>query len=105
MKSICFVLKMLWGWDGGGLVGSCRGGSCKGGVGYEQVGWGGSFEGGVGLSRVGGVGHASVGWGDIQSNLVIEAHYHHLHTLPPGNYWKLLGEQNSITTTHLSVSN
>ena len=85
-----------WGWVGcvmeGGL--SWSGGVCHGGV-----GWGGVrcvMEGG--LSWRGGVGH-------IQNNLVIEANHHYLHTIPPGNYSKLLGEPNSITTTHLITWN
>ena len=75
---------------------SWSGGVCHGGVG---VGWGGVgcvMEGG--LSWRGGVGH-------IQSNLVIEANHHYLHTITPGNYSKLLEEPNSITITHLITWN
>ena len=45
-----------------------------------------------GLSWRHGVGH-------IQSNLVIEANHHYLHTIPPGNYSKLLREQKFNSTT------
>ena len=81
------------GWDG-----VCHGG-------WSLMEWlGVSWRGGVGcvieggLSWRGGVGH-------IQSNLAIEANHHYLHTIPPGNYSKLLGEPNSITTTHLITWN
>ena len=85
MKKGSFVPKNVpgVGWGGGGV---CHGG----------VGWGVSWRGA--LSWRGGVGH-------IQSNLVIEANHHYLHTIPPGNYSKLLGEPNSITTTHLITWN
>ena len=78
MKKGSFVPKNVpgvgWGWSG-----VCYGGGvCHGG----------------GLSWSGRVSH-------IQSNLVIEANHQYLHTIPPGNYSKLLGEPNSITTTHL----
>ena len=95
---------VIEGWGGvchgGGL--SWRGRVCHGGVGWG-VSWRGSvmewWDGvGWGLSWRGGVGH-------IQSNLVIEANHHYLHTVPPGNYSKLLGEPNSITTTHLITWN
>ena len=63
--------------------------------GWGEVGWGVSW--GVSHRRVGwdGVGlgvswrgfcHGGVGWGGvghIQSNLVIEANHHYLHTPPP----------------------
>ena len=76
-------------WSGGvchgGVGGVCHGGGvCHRGVGGPWRGWGVSWRGGV---------------GHIQSNLVIEANHHYLHTIPPGNYSKLLGEPNSITTT------
>ena len=36
---------------------------------------------------------AYIGVGNLESNLVIEAHYHHLHSLPPGNYLNYWGSQ------------
>ena len=66
-------------------------------MGHTGVGWGG----------VGKVDHAGVGWviqgwgGSYRGGMIHTEHYHHLHTLPPDNYLELLGEPNSITTTHL----
>ena len=98
-----------WGWVchggvGWGGVGCVMEGVCHGVVGCVMEGRGGGGVGvgcvmeGWGLSWRGGVGH-------IQSNLVIEANHHYLHTIPSGNYSKLLGEPNSITTTHLITWN
>ena len=64
------------------------------GVGHTEGG------GRVGHAGVGGSYRGGVGW-VIQEWMIHTEHYHHLHTLPPGNYLELLGEPNSITTTHL----
>ena len=123
-----FFPKMFEGWGGVGWGVACRGGvchagvgwcmSCRGGVGH--TGWGGglSYRGGVGhigmgwgmLCR-GGVGHIGVGWatqgwgGSHRGGMIHTKHYHHLHTVPCGNYLELLREPNSITTTHLITYN
>ena len=73
---------MYQGWGGVGWGGGV---SWRGGVGSVMEGWGGVCHRGGGLSWRGGVGHT-------YSNLVIEANHHYLHTIPPGNYSKLLAE-------------
>ena len=97
MEKGSFVPKNVPGVGWGGVGGVMEGGLswrvgwvCYGGVGWGGVGWDVSWRGGV---------------GHIQSNFVVEANHHYLHTIPPGNYSKLLGESNSITTTHLITWN
>ena len=71
------------GWDGVGWGVSCRGGGgvCHAGVGWVIQGWGMSYRGGVG--------HIGVG-GSYRGGMIHTEHYHHLHTVPCGNYLKLL---------------
>ena len=89
---------LVVGWGGVCHAGVGWGVLCRGGVGHAGVGWGVSCRSEVGHRGVGwvmqgwgGVGHTGVGW-VIQGWMIHTEHYHHLHTVPCGNYLDLLGE-------------
>ena len=92
---------VMEGWGGVSWRGVHHGGGGWGEVCHGGVGWGGVSHGGgcvmEGWDGVGYVIHRAT-W--LQRPTITICTLHH-----PSNYLELLGEQNSITTTHLSVSN